>query len=154
MGTWYTSAEFDNVKVISNKTGRTLGSDKFSLPLNFWWNWEDVIDSGDFNIENGKLVQGETWMPYVETGKVAYFGNDEWTDYTYTVENNVYTIAFATPTDEITLTAAAQVRANSITAYGAAPSDCEHDYVGVETQAPTCAAEGMMTYTCSKCQES
>ena len=25
-------------------------------------------------------------MPYTETGKVAYFGIDEWTDYTYTVE--------------------------------------------------------------------
>ncbi len=86
VGTWYTSAEFDNVKVVSNKTGRTLSEDRFSLPLNFWWNWQDVLDSGDFKIKNGKLVQGETWMPYVETGKVAYFGCDEWTDYTYTVE--------------------------------------------------------------------
>ncbi len=86
VGTWYTSAEFDNVKVIDNKTGRILGSDKFSLPLNFWWNWEDVIDSGDFEIKNGKLVQTNVWMPYVETGKVAYFGFNEWSDYTYTVE--------------------------------------------------------------------
>ena len=86
VGTWYTSAEFDNAKVVSNETGRILGYDGFSLPLNFWWNWEDVIDSGDFKIKNGKLLQGETWMPYVETGKVAYFGDENWTDYTYTVE--------------------------------------------------------------------
>jgi alpha-L-arabinofuranosidase len=25
-------------------------------------------------------------MPYNDTGKVAYFGNDDWTDYTFTVE--------------------------------------------------------------------
>ncbi|MBR3781366.1 MAG: carbohydrate binding domain-containing protein [Clostridia bacterium] len=86
VGTWYTSAEFDNVKVVSNKTGRTLDEAKFSLPLDFWWNWQDVLNSGDFKIKNGKLVQTETWMPYTETGKVAYFGNDECTDYTYTVE--------------------------------------------------------------------
>ena len=50
----------------------------------------------------------------------------------------------------------AQTRVSSviITPYVAVESDCEHDYVGVETQAPTCSAEGVMTYTCSKCQES
>ena len=86
MGTWYTSAEFDNAKVVSNETGRTLGGDKFSLPLNFWWNWDNVYDNEDFTIKNGKLVQTNTWMPYTETGKVAYFGDTEWTNYTYTVE--------------------------------------------------------------------
>ncbi len=86
IGTWYTSAEFDNVKVVSNETGRTLGSDKFSLPLNFWWNWENIYDSNDFEIQNGKLVQTNTWMPYTETGMVAYYGCDEWTNYTYTVD--------------------------------------------------------------------
>ncbi|MBQ8015690.1 MAG: carbohydrate binding domain-containing protein, partial [Clostridia bacterium] len=83
VGTWYTSAEFDNVKVVDNNTGRTLDSDSFSLPLNFWWNWQDVLDSGDFKIKNRKLVQTETWMPYVDTGKVAYFGCDSWTNYTF-----------------------------------------------------------------------
>ena len=86
VGTWYTSAEFDNVKIVSNENGKTLGSDKFSLPLNFWWNWQDVHDSGDFRIKNGKLVQTNTWMPYTETGKVAYFGCEDWNNYTYTVE--------------------------------------------------------------------
>lgn len=86
IGTWYTSAEFDNVKIVSNETGRTLGSDRFSLPLNFWWNWENIYESNDFEIKNGKLVQTNTWMPYTETGMVAYFGCDEWSNYTYTVE--------------------------------------------------------------------
>lgn len=58
--------------------------------------------------------------------------------------------------DELTITIGKQSRVKSvvITPYVEAPSDCEHDYVGVETQAPTCKAEGVMTYTCSKCQES
>jgi alpha-L-arabinofuranosidase len=86
IGTWYTSAEFDNVKVVDNKTGRTLGYDGFNLPLNFWWNWDNVSESEDFKIQKGKLVQTNPWMPYNDTGKVAYFGNDDWTDYTFTVE--------------------------------------------------------------------
>ena len=86
VGTWYTSAEFDNVKVVSNETGKTLGSDKFSTPLNFWWNWDNVSESEDYKIQGGKLVQTNTWMPYTETGKVAYFGDKEWTNYTYTLE--------------------------------------------------------------------
>ena len=86
IGTWYTSAEFDNVKVVSNETGKTLGSDKFSTLLNFWWNWDNIYDNEDFATKNGKLVQTSTWMPYTETGVVSYFGIDEWTDYTYTVE--------------------------------------------------------------------
>lgn len=86
IGTWYTAAEFDNVKIVSNETGKTLGADRFSLPLNFWWNWENIYDSNDFEIKNGKLVQTNTWMPYTETGMVSYFGCDDWSNYTYTVE--------------------------------------------------------------------
>ena len=84
VGTWYTSAEFDNVKITDNKTGKTLGEDKFSIPA-FWWNWEDVNDS-DFKIQNGKLVHTTTDMKYSDTGNAAYFGKEEWTNYTYTVE--------------------------------------------------------------------
>lgn len=86
VGTWYTSAEFDNVKIVSNETGRTLGSDKFSTPLNFWWGWDNIYDSNDFEIKGGKLVQTNTWMPYSETGMVAYYGCGDWSNYTYTVE--------------------------------------------------------------------
>jgi len=84
VGTWYTSAEFDNVKILNNETGEILGEDDFSTP-NFWWNWEDVNDS-DFRIKNGKLVHPTTDMKYSDTGNAAYFGEDEWTNYTYTVE--------------------------------------------------------------------
>ncbi len=86
IGTWYTAAAFDNVKIVSNETGKTLGSDKFSTLLNFWWNWDNIYDSNDFEIQDGRLVQTNTWMPYTETGMVAYFGCEDWSNYTYTVE--------------------------------------------------------------------
>ena len=84
VGTWYTSAEFDNVKVVNNETGEVLGEDKFSLH-NFLWNWEKATD-GDFKIRNGKLRQASTDMKYSNNGSVAYFGDTEWKNYTYTVE--------------------------------------------------------------------
>ncbi len=84
VGTWYTSAEFDNVKVVNNETGEILGEDNFSIP-DFWWKWEDVNNS-DFKVKNGKLVHTTTDMKYSNVGNAAYFGKDEWTNYTYTVE--------------------------------------------------------------------
>ncbi len=53
--------------------------------------------------------------------------------------------------DSVSFVPTAQARVNSITVYGSAPSDCDHNYVGVVTQAPTCTVEGLMTYTCSEC---
>ena len=52
---------------------------------NMWWNWETPT-SGDWKIKNGKLNQLDTWMEYSDTGSVAYFGDDTWSDYTYTLE--------------------------------------------------------------------
>ncbi len=83
VGTWYTSAEFDDVKVTDNNTGETLGSDDFSINT-FWWDWEKATD-GDFKVKNGKLIQSSTDMEYSLNGSVAYFGNDDWSDYTYTL---------------------------------------------------------------------
>lgn len=85
LGTWYTAAEFDNLKVVDNDTGRTVLHDSFTLP-NFRWNWQNVND-GDFKIKNGKLVHEGTGMNYSDIGDVAYYGtDDEMTNYTYTVE--------------------------------------------------------------------
>ena len=84
VGTWYTSAEFDNLTVTDNETGKTLGKDKFSIK-NMWWNWETPTD-GKWKIKGGKLNQLDTWMEYSDTGSVAYFGDDTWSDYTYTLE--------------------------------------------------------------------
>ncbi|MBR3955717.1 MAG: hypothetical protein IKJ63_09620 [Clostridia bacterium] len=84
VGTWYTSAKFDNVKVVSNADGKTLGEDDFTLNT-FWWNWDAATD-GKFKVEDGALVQKTTEMNYSNTGSVAYFGSADWEDYTFTVE--------------------------------------------------------------------
>ena len=83
LGTWWTAAEFDDVKVVSNKTGFILRQDKFTLPTNFWWNWQQITD-GDWEIKSGKLIQTNTWHPYNILGAISVFGDEEWSDYTYT----------------------------------------------------------------------
>ncbi len=68
-----------------------------------------------------------------------------------------FTATAANGADSLTIEdVSAQTRVSSviITPYVASESDCEHDYVGVETQAPTCTETGVTTYTCSKCGES
>lgn len=84
VGTWYTTAEFDNVKVTDNNTGKVLAEDKFSIK-NLHWNWITPVD-GQWEIKDGKLHQTTEEMAYTNTGSVAYFGDDTWTDYTFTVE--------------------------------------------------------------------
>ncbi|MBQ5823622.1 MAG: hypothetical protein IIW48_02310 [Clostridia bacterium] len=84
VGTWYTSAEFDNIKVTDNTTGEVLAQDRFDINT-FWWNWEKATD-GEFKVFDGKLVQTTTEMEYSNNGSVAYFGESDWTDYTYTLE--------------------------------------------------------------------
>lgn len=85
LGTWYTGAQFDNVKVTDNKTGLPLGFDKFSLPTNLWWNWLQVTP-GDWKIQKGKLVQRETELAYNNYGASVFFGKEGWSNYTYTFE--------------------------------------------------------------------
>jgi len=84
VGTWYTSAAFDNVKVTDNKTGRVLAKDNFTLP-GYFVNWTTPTD-GKFRTRGGKLVQLNTGMDYSETGSVAYFGDETWSNYTYEVD--------------------------------------------------------------------
>lgn len=84
LGTWYTKAEFDNVRVVDNETGEILAEDKFTIP-NFWWNWLEISD-GDWKICNGKLTQKATEIPYHNYGASAVFGDEEWSNYTYTFE--------------------------------------------------------------------
>ncbi len=86
VGTWNTSAEFDNVKIVNNDTGEVLGEDDFSSgKLHFNMKWDTPTD-GDWEIDDGRLAQTSIEMDYSETGSVAYFGEEEWTNYTYTVD--------------------------------------------------------------------
>ena len=84
VGTWYTSAQFDNIKITDNSTGKTLAQDEFNTDT-FWWNWEKATD-GEFKVIDGKLIQQSTEMEYSNNGSVAYFGEDDWKNYTYTLQ--------------------------------------------------------------------
>ena len=99
----------------------------------------------------------------------------------YTVENQIYTITFAVPTDSITLTASNQARAISMTATAVKQGDdeCTHEWNAATCTTPktcsvcgatdgealghnyvediidaTCTATGTATYECSVCGDS
>ena len=55
------------------------------LPTNFWWKWQKVTD-GDWEIKNGKLKQTNDWHAYNQLGAIAVFGDEDWSNYTYTFE--------------------------------------------------------------------
>ena len=84
VGTWYTSAKFDNVKITSLETGKTLGSTKFTTAL-AKTRWEFPTD-GEWKIKRGALVNTTTNMAYGNNGSVAYFGDTDWENYCYTVD--------------------------------------------------------------------
>lgn len=82
VGTWQTSALFDNIKVTDNKTGVVLYSDDFST---------DTLSSldqieGSWSIEDGQLKQSHTGNPLnTITGDAAFLGDNSWSDYTLTL---------------------------------------------------------------------
>ena len=84
VGTWYTSAKFDNVKITSLDTGKTLASTNFTTAL-AKARWEFPTD-GEWKIKKGALVNTTTYMQYGNNGSVAYFGDTDWENYCYTVE--------------------------------------------------------------------
>ena len=84
LGTWWTKAEFDNLKVVDNKTGKVLAKESFTIP-NFWWDWKEISD-GDWKEKGGKLIQQNDYHPYNTLGASAMYGDAEWSDYTYTFE--------------------------------------------------------------------
>ena len=83
VGTWYTSAKFDNIVITDNKTGDILASDDCGMFSKS--NWEFPTD-GKWKIKDGALTNTTTEMEYSDTGSVAYFGETDWENYTYTLE--------------------------------------------------------------------
>ena len=84
VGTWYTSAKFDNLIVTDNKTGEKLAHEKFNTAF-AKCDWDFATD-GKWKIKKGALVNTTTDMAYSNTGSVAYFGDTSWNNYTMTVE--------------------------------------------------------------------
>lgn len=83
VGTWYTSAKFDNIVVTDNNTGEVLAEDSCNLFSKSNW---DFATDGKWRIKGGALTNTTTDMEYTESGSVAYFGEKDWTNYTYTVD--------------------------------------------------------------------
>ena len=83
VGTWYTSAKFDNIVITDNKTGEILASDECGLFSKSKW---EFPTDGEWKIKSGALTNTTTEMEYSDTGSVAYFGESDWENYTYTVE--------------------------------------------------------------------
>ena len=83
VGTWYTSAKFDNVVVKDLVTGEILAEDTFKLTSKSNW---DFATDGKWKIKKGALTNTTTDMAYSDQGSVAYFGDKSWENYSYTVE--------------------------------------------------------------------
>ncbi len=82
VGTWSTSAEFDDIKIVSNKDDSVLYEQTFDdkKALN-----EGIVIAGSFSVKDGVLVQSNTSGTKSETtGDVIYFGDTSFTDYTFT----------------------------------------------------------------------
>ena len=84
VGTWYTTAEFDNIKVTDNKTGKVLAKNNFTAGI-FDLDWSDPT-SGEWKIKKGKLINNEEWMSDTNHGAVTFYGDAEWSNYTYSVD--------------------------------------------------------------------
>ncbi len=84
LGTWNTSATFDDVKITDNATGAILAEDDFS-DENFSARWVTPSD-GIWSVTDGSLLQLSSTTNtgrFGNIGSAAYFGEVGWTNYTY-----------------------------------------------------------------------
>lgn len=87
VGTWNTSATFDNVKIVDNETGKVISEDTFDDKTSLD-KWTKVSD-GTWTVKKGVLSQSSTFTDvdkYAKTGSMMYFGKSVWRNYTYTVD--------------------------------------------------------------------
>lgn len=84
VGTWNTSATYDNIKVTDNTTGAVLAEDDFS-DSNFSSRWITPSD-GNWSVKDGALLQASSSTNtgrFGNIGSAAYFGETSLTNYTY-----------------------------------------------------------------------
>ena len=148
--------EHDGLVLINNKGESSNNMGDYGAPVRLYKGSEIVIS---FPGMTSLIIDGPSSADYAWTATLDAAG------LTYTAEGGVYTITFAEPTDSITLTAANQVRANSITATrveecaheydNACDVDCNlcyetrevsHNIVAVEAKDATCAENGNLAY--------
>ncbi len=87
LASWMTSVAYDDLMVTDNATGRVLYENDFE--------GEDAFDefddhTGDWSIEDGRLVQHNTASPAdTNTGDAVYIGDTGWSDYTLTLKAEI-----------------------------------------------------------------
>ena len=150
--------EHDGLALVNNKAGSSNTIGDYTNPAGRFYKDSEIVIS----------FPGMTSLVIDATGmETKYLWDDTLTNagLTFTVEEKIYTITFAEPTDSITLTAANQVRANTITASrvvacaheydNACDVDCnlcyeirevQHSVQHVTAVAATCAANGNIEY--------
>ncbi len=87
VGTWSTAAKFDNLLITSNKDGSVLAS--CNLDSDDQLKLFTKVSDGNWSVKDGMLVQSSTTTDtgrYGNTGSAVYFGDNTWTDYTFTVD--------------------------------------------------------------------
>lgn len=84
VGTWYTSAKFDNIVVEDLTLGDVIVEEDFKSP--FAKSKFDFATDGNWKIKDGALTNTTTDMAYSNTGSVAYFGSESLDHYRFTVE--------------------------------------------------------------------
>lgn len=83
IGTWQTSAKFDDLQIVSNVNQETLYSADFESDTIADWS----VQGGQFAVEDGVMVQKSTTAPKNQNiGDVAYVGDAGWSDYTLKVK--------------------------------------------------------------------
>ena len=86
VGTWLTSAVYDDIKVVDNETGATLYENDFANARD----WRNTAE-GDWKLskEDGNAVYGQMNTTYPTNGALmgsaSYIGDTNWSNYTYTI---------------------------------------------------------------------
>ena len=171
--------ENDGLTLINNKASSTTNIGDYTNPGRFYKGSEIIISFPGMTslvIDCSNTGDAKYSTPFGDMLTAAGL--------TYTVDSKVYTITFAEPTDSITLSCSAQVRANAITAVAAKQSDdgeeeCAHEWNAATCTEPatcalcgakdgealghsyvediidaTCTKTGTATYECSVCFDS
>ena len=87
LGSWLNSVAYDNLLITDNATGNVLYENNFEDDS---WEEDFDINEGTWYVEDGRLIQKNTGEPAdTNTGDALYFGDENWTNYTLTVEGQI-----------------------------------------------------------------
>ena len=116
--------EQNGVTVTNNKASSTTNVGNYVNPARFYKSSEIIVTH-----ESGAITKVIVDCSGIESKYATPFATDlaNIANATLTSENQVYTVTFSTPVENLTISSiSAQARANSITVYYDASGECEH----------------------------